>query len=40
MTGGKLDSIPSRLETLLAQDRDLAKVLLKEALDQILQAEM
>src|SRR5438128_985023 len=40
MTGGKLDSIPSRLETLLAQDRDLVKVLLKEALDQILQAEM
>src|SRR5437870_5465619 len=40
MTDGKLDSIPSRLETLLAQDRDLVKVLLKEALDQILQAEM
>ena len=29
-----------RLEALVAQDRDLLKVLVKEALDQILQAEM
>ena len=40
MTERKLKTVGARLEALVAQDRDLLKVLVKEALDQILQAEM
>ena len=40
MTERKLKAIRPRLEALVSQDRDLLKVLVKEALDQILQAEM
>ena len=40
MTERKLKTVRPRLEALVAQDRDLLKTLVKEALDQILQAEM
>jgi putative transposase len=40
MTDRKLKAVRPRLEALMAQDRDLLKALAKEALDQILQAEM
>ena len=40
MTEKKLKTVRPRLEVLVAQDRDLLKALVKEALDQILQAEM
>ena len=40
MTEKKLKAVRPRLEALVAQDRDLLKALVKEALDQILQAEM
>ena len=40
MTTRKLKAVAPRLEALIAQDRDLIKSLVKEALDQILQAEM
>ena len=40
MTERKLKVVKPRLEALVAQDRDLLKALVKEALDQILQAEM
>ena len=40
MTAKKLKAVRPRLEALMAQDRDLLKALVKEALDQILQAEM
>src|SRR6478672_6757459 len=40
MTERKLKAVRPRLEALVAQDRDLLKALVKEALDQILQAEM
>jgi len=40
MTERKLKTVRARLEVLVAQDRDLLKALVKEALDQILQAEM
>ena len=42
MTERKLKSVRvrPRLEALLAQDRDLLKTLVKEALDQILQAPL
>jgi hypothetical protein len=40
MTERKLKAVRPRLEALLAQDRDLLKALVKEALDQILWAEM
>ena len=40
MTERKLKTVRPRLEALMAQDRDLLKALVKEALDQILQAEM
>src|SRR3982751_1743784 len=40
MTDRKLKAVRPRLEALVAQDRDLLKALVKEALDQILQAEM
>jgi transposase-like protein len=40
MTVRKLKAVPPRLEALVAQDRDLIKGLVKEALDQVLQAEM
>src|SRR6476469_2412996 len=40
MTEKKLKAVRPRLEALMAQDRDLLKALVKEALDQILQAEM
>ena len=40
MTERKLRAVRPRLEALVAQDRDLLKALVKEALDQILQAEM
>jgi len=40
MTERKLKTVKPRLEVLVAQDRDLLKALVKEALDQILQAEM
>ena len=36
----KLKTVRPRLEALVAQDRDLLKTLVKEALDQVLQAEM
>src|SRR6185295_2228742 len=40
MTERKLKVVRPRLEALVAQDRDLLKALVKEALDQLLQAEM
>ena len=40
MTERKLKAVRPRVEALVAQDRDLLKALVKEALDQILQAEM
>lgn len=40
MTVRKLKAVPRRLEALVAQDQDLLKALVKEALDQMLQAEM
>ena len=40
MTVRKLKAVPRRLEALVAQDRDLLKVLVKEALEQVLQSEM
>ena len=40
MTERKLKPVRPRLEALMAQDRDLLKALVKEALDQLLQAEM
>ena len=40
MTERKLKTVRPRLEALVAQDRDLLMALMKEALDQILQAEM
>jgi transposase-like protein len=40
MTVRKLKAGVERLEALVAQDRDLLKALVKEALDQLLQAEM
>lgn len=40
MTVRKLKAVAPRLEALVAQDRDLLRVLAKEALDQVLQAEM
>jgi len=40
MTVRKLKAVPRRLEALVAQDQDLLKSLVKEALDQMLQAEM
>ena len=40
MTEKKVKAVRPRLEALMAQDRDLLKALVKEALDQILQAEM
>jgi putative transposase len=40
MTVRKLKSVAPRLEVLVSQDRDLLKALAKEALDQVLQAEM
>src|SRR5688572_1267854 len=40
MTVRKLKAGATRLEALVAQDRDLLKALAKEALDQVLQAEM
>jgi putative transposase len=40
MTERKLKAVRPRLEALVAQDQDLLKALVKEALDQILQAEM
>jgi hypothetical protein len=39
MTERKLKAVSPRLEALVTQDRDLLKALVKEALDQILQAE-
>ena len=40
MTVRKLKPVAPRLEALVAQDRDLLKTLAKEALEQVLQAEM
>jgi hypothetical protein len=40
MTERKLKAVQPRLEALVTQHRDLLKALVKEALDQILQAEM
>ena len=40
MTEKKIKTVRPRLEALMVQDRDLLKALVKEALDQILQAEM
>src|ERR1041385_6524057 len=40
MTEKKVKTVRARLEGLMAEDRDLLKALVKEALDQILQAEM
>ena len=40
MTVRKLKAVGSRLEALVAQDRDLLKTLTQEALNQVLQAEM
>ena len=40
MTVRKLKTVAPRLEALVSGDRDLLKVLAKEALDQVLQAEM
>jgi len=40
MTVGKLKAVPRRLEALVAQDRDLLKALVKEALEQVLHTEM
>ncbi len=40
MTERKLKAVRPRLEALVSQDKDLLKALVKEALDQILRAEM
>lgn len=40
MTVRKLKAVPRRLEALVAQDRDLLKALVQEALEQVLQSEM
>lgn len=40
MTVRKLKAVGGRLEALVAQDRELLKALVKEALEQILQSEM
>lgn len=40
MTVRKLKAVPARLETLVAQDKDLLKTLIQEALQQVLQTEM
>ena len=40
MTVRKLEAGATRLEALVVLDRDLPKVLAKEALDQMLQAEI
>jgi transposase-like protein len=40
MTVRKLKAVPRHLEALVAQDRDLLKALVKEALEQVLQSEM
>lgn len=40
MTERKLKTVRPRSEALVAGDRDLLKALVKETLDQILQAEM
>jgi transposase-like protein len=40
MTERKLKTVRPRSEALVAQDRDLLKVLVREALDRILQTEM
>src|SRR5512147_794072 len=40
MTIRKLKAVPRRIEALVAQDRDLLKALVKEALEQVLQSEM
>ena len=40
MTVRKLKAVPGRLETLVEQDKDLLKGLIKEALQQVLQTEM
>ena len=40
MTVRKLKAVPRRIEALVAQDRDLLKALVKEALEQVLQSEM
>jgi transposase-like protein len=40
MTVRKLKAVPRRFEAPVAQDQDLLKALVKEALDQMLQAEM
>src|SRR5260221_13284285 len=40
MTVRKLKAVAPRLEALVAQDKDLLKTLVKEALEQILQTEM
>ena len=40
MTVRKLKAVPRRLEALVAQDRELLKALVKEALEQVLQSEM
>jgi len=40
MTVRKLKAVPRRLEALVAQDRDLLKALVKEALEQVLHSEM
>jgi putative transposase len=40
MTVRKLKAVGARLEALVAQDRELLKALVKEALEQILQSEM
>lgn len=40
MTVRKLKAVPARLETLVAQDKDLLKALIQEALQQVLQTEM
>ncbi len=40
MTVRKLKPAPQRIEALVAEDRDLLKTLVKEALEEVLQAEM
>ena len=40
MTVRKLKAVAPRLEALMAQDQDLLKTVAKEALEQVLQAEM
>lgn len=40
MTVRMLKAVPARLETLVAQDKDLLKTLIQEALQQVLQTEM